>query len=161
MVLPLTRCFAFKRLLLRFAGARVGKNVRVVSTFRANLLGRLDIGDNTWIGHEVLAVGGDAAITIGANCDIAPRVSFVTGTHKIDSEGPHVAGEGYSLPITIGNGSWICTGAIILGGTAIGARSIVAAGAVVKGTFPAGAFIGGVPARVLRDTLVADTEQQV
>ena len=69
-----------------------------------------------------------------------------------------MAGEGYSLPISIGDGSWICTGATILGGTTIGERSIVAAGAVVKGVFPAGVLIGGVPARVLQTNLVEDNE---
>ena len=67
----------------------------------------------------------------------------VTGTHQIDLVGSHVAGLGYSLPISIGDGTWICTSATILGGATIGERSIVAAGAVVKGVFPANVLIGG------------------
>jgi acetyltransferase-like isoleucine patch superfamily enzyme len=154
--IPLTRFFGLKRSLLRWTGVVVAKNVRCVSSAVFYLSGRLTIGCDTWIGHEVLIVGGDASVTIGANCDIAPRVSFITGTHRINPEGPHVAGEGYSLPISIGNGSWICAGATILGGTTIGERSVVAAGAVVKGIFPAGALIGGVPARVLQANFVAN-----
>ncbi len=124
--------------------------MRVVSSARFLVGGPLSIGADTWVGHEVLVVGGDAAISIGAYCDIAPRVTFVTGSHDIDPRGLHVAGKGYSLPISIADGCWICAGATILGGTRIGARSIVAAGAVVKGDFPAGSLIGGVPARILR-----------
>jgi acetyltransferase-like isoleucine patch superfamily enzyme len=148
--LPPTRCFSLKRLLLKMAGAAIGENVRCVSSSSFLLTGPLSIGCNTWVGHEVLIVGGNASISIGANCDIAPRVTLVSGSHQVNPDGPHVAGEGYSLPISIGDGSWICAGATILGGTTIGERSIVAAGAVVKGDFPSGALIGGVPARVLR-----------
>jgi acetyltransferase-like isoleucine patch superfamily enzyme len=136
----------------------VSKYVRCVSSATFWLTGSLSIGEGTWIGHEVIIVGGDAPISIGANCDFAPRVSIVTGSHRINSHGPRVAGDGYSLPISIGNGCWIGAGAIILGGTTIGERSIVAAGAVVKGNFPGGSLIGGVPARVIREILFADTK---
>lgn len=146
--------WGLKRNLLRWAGASVEHNVSCVSSAKFHLTGALHIGHDTWIGHEVLVVGGDAYVSLGACCDIAPRVTFVTGSHQINPAGPHVAGEGYSHPISIGDGCWICTGATILGGTRIGERSIVAAGAVVKGDFPAGCLIGGLPARVLREGLV-------
>lgn len=149
--LPPTRCFSLKRKLLRLAGARIGHNVRCASSIRAFVGGSLKIGANTWVGHEVLFVGGDASIDIGSDCDIAPRVSFITGTHKVNNSGPKVAGEGHSLPIKVGNGCWLCTGAILLGGTVIGNHSIVAAGAVVRGEFAPYSLIGGVPARVIGD----------
>jgi acetyltransferase-like isoleucine patch superfamily enzyme len=148
--IPATRFFGLKRWLLRIAGAEVGNNVRCSSSVKFQLSGPLRIGTDTWIGHEVLVVGGDAPVQIGANCDIAPRVTITTGTHEIDLSGPRVAGRGYSLPITIGNGCWICTGATILGGSSIGPYCIVTAGAVVKGNFPARSVIGGVPARVIK-----------
>lgn len=123
--------------------------MRCVSSAAFYLSGRLTIGKNTWIGHEVLIVGGGTHVNIGNYCDIAPRVNMITGTHKINPGGPHVAGDGYSLPITIGDSSWICAGVTILGGPTIGERSVVAAGAVVKGSFPPGCLIGGVPARII------------
>ena len=67
----------------------------------------------------------------------APRTCIVTGSHKINLITENkIAGEGYNLPIHIGNGCWICIGATILGGSDIGDCSIVAAGSIVKGTFP-------------------------
>jgi len=110
----------------------------------------LEIGSHTWVGHDVLVVGGESNIKIGMNCDIAPRVLIASGTHEIDGVGKRAAGKGYSLPIIIGDGSWICAGAQILGGTEIGSHCIVAAGAVVKGAFPDRCLIGGAPARVIR-----------
>jgi len=131
----------------------IDENVRVVSSARFMLKGPISIGRNTFIGDDCLIVGGSAIVDVGANVDIAPRVTIVTGTHVIEPRGPHVAGTGYSLPIVIGEGCWICTGSTILGGTRIGPRSIVAAGAVVRGDFPGGCLIGGVPAVVVRSDL--------
>jgi acetyltransferase-like isoleucine patch superfamily enzyme len=148
--LPPTRLFSLKRKLLRLAGVEVAENVRCASSVRIFVSGPVRIGANTWVGHEVLFAGGDAPIQIGADCDIAPRVSLITGTHKIEAEGRRTAGEGYSLPITIGDGCWICAGATLLGGTVIGHNSIVAAGAVVRGEFAPYSVIGGVPAIVTR-----------
>lgn len=114
--------------------------------------GQLSVGEDTWIGHEVLITGGDSAVKIGALCDIGPRVTFVTGSHKVIPFGPRVAGPGYSSEIAVGNGCWIGAGSIILGGSRIGDCTIIAAGAVVKGDFPSNCLIGGVPARVLSST---------
>lgn len=81
--LPATRFFKLKALLLRWAGATVGSNVRVISSARFFQSGSLSIGDGTCIGHEALIVGGDASVSIGRNVDIAPGVSIVTGTHEL------------------------------------------------------------------------------
>lgn len=149
-VFPPTRAFKLKRAMLRLAGAKVGRNVRCVSSVRTYVGGLLTIGDEVWIGHSTLFIGGDASITIGDNCDIAPQVTFATGTHKIEQTGFKVAGDGYSLPISVGDGCWIGVRATILGGTTIGPRSIVAAGSVVRGIFPSDSLIGGVPARIIK-----------
>jgi acetyltransferase-like isoleucine patch superfamily enzyme len=149
-IIPSTRGFSLKRLLLRQSSAVIGKNTRLVSSARFFMTGKLEIGEETWVGHEVLVVGGDAEIKIGSHCDIAPRVLIASGTHQIDPVGLRVAGEGFSLPIKIGNGCWIGAGAVILGGTVLGENTIVAAGSVVKGSFPDRCIIGGVPAKIIK-----------
>ena len=115
------------------------------------LSGPLEIGDNTWIGHEVLVTGGAAAVRIGSDVDIAPRVTLVTGTHVL-FEGPgKAAGRGYSEPIVIGNGAWIGAASTILGGVRVGAESVVASGALVCADVAQRTVVGGIPARVLRE----------
>ena len=52
--------------------------------------------------------------------------------------------------VTIGAGSWIGTGALILPGTTIGEHVTVAGGSVVRGDIPARSVVAGVPARVVR-----------
>ena len=56
----------------------------------------------------------------------------------------------HAEPVSIGDGSWIGIGVILLAGTVIGKNSVVAAGAVVKGKFPDHCVIGGCPARILK-----------
>ena len=54
-------------------------------------------------------------------------------------------------PVSIGDGSWLGHGAIVLPGSRIGRHVVVAAGAVVAGlVVPDNAVVAGVPARVVR-----------
>ena len=150
-LIPATRCFALKRAMLRWCGAKIARNVRIVSSARFYVGGDLTIGEGTWIGHEVLIVGGNATVLIGAQCDIAPRVTIATGSHEVCLDGEKIAGDGYSAAVKVGDGCWICTASTILGGSELGCCCIVAAGAVVKGSFPSRKLVGGVPAVTLRD----------
>lgn len=144
--MPLTRCFPLKRALLRWAGATIGMNVRIVSSARFYLTGLLVIGDDTWIGHEVLIAGGDAAVVIGSRVDIAPRVSLIAGSHELFTIEGRAAGKGYSSPITIEDGAWIGASSTLLGGVKVGMCGVVAAGALVNSNVRAGCVYGGVPA---------------
>ena len=145
MFLPETKAFGFKRTLLRWSGAKIGKNVRICSSATFIGSGKLEIGDNTWIGHESMIVCSKN-VKIGANCDLAPRVYVGDGSHKIDLMGTHIAGDGFSLPIVIGDGCWLCTSTVILPGSTIGARSVLAAGAIAMGNYSDNVLLAGIPA---------------
>jgi acetyltransferase-like isoleucine patch superfamily enzyme len=148
LFLPSTRMHRLKCAMLRLCGARIGTNVRICSSARFILNGQLSIGDNTWIGHEVSIVGGDAGVRIEADVDIAPRVLLVTGSHEISCVPPKAAGYGVSLPIVIRRGAWICAGATILGGVEVGERCIIGAGSLVNKSLESGVIAAGVPAVV-------------
>ena len=131
-ILPLTKFWATKRLLISLCGVLVDRGVRIVSSAKFQTNGELIIKKNTWIGHNVFIVGGDSIVYIGESCDLAPNVLIATGTHEILTNLERAAGKSNSLPVFIDDGVWVCAGAIILGGTRIGQCSVVAAGAVVK-----------------------------
>lgn len=149
-LMPPTRLFAIKRRLLRWSGLSVGQNVRVASSVRFLCSGPVVIGDNTWIGHDVLITGGGAEIVIGSDVDIGPRVTIVSGSHVAQPGKKKAAGGGVSLPIRISNGVWVGAGAIVIGGASIGESSIVAAGALIKGECDPGRIYAGVPGKIIK-----------
>ena len=57
--------------------------------------------------------------------------------------------------MSVGRGSWLGHGSVILPGAQIGRHCVVAAGSVVRGEVPDFTVVGGVPAKVLR-TLTDD-----
>lgn len=132
-LLPTTKCFSLKAALLRWCGARIGVNVFINSSavFLGN--GKLEIGDDVWIGPGcMISSVGDAFVNIGSYCDLGPEVMIITGSHEIDVDGLHIAGKGISASVTIGAGCWLGARSIILPGVTLAAKTLVAAGAVVS-----------------------------
>jgi maltose O-acetyltransferase len=148
--LPPSRCFALRAWLLRLAAVDLGQQVKFCG--RGWIYGRgvLKIGDDTWLSPgAIVYTHVDAAIVIGARCDIGPGVSFVTGSHQFGPASRR-AGPGTALPIRIGDGCWIGAGSQILGGVTIGNGAVVAAGSVVTSDVAANTLVAGVPAVVKR-----------
>ena len=152
-LLPETTCFGLKRMLWRWAGAIIKTNVRICSSAFILGSGKLEIGEDSWIGHQVFIETG-SNIIIGSYVDIAPRVYIGTGSHVIDATGKHVAGEGTSQPIIIQDGAWIGANATILPGITIGSKAIVGAGAVVTQDVPKATVVVGIPAKPLKTVAV-------
>jgi len=150
-VLPLFRLHKLVVFAFRLKSYSISSSARIFSTVQ--MIGEVNIfvGDNTFIGHETLLMGGrDSEIKIGESCDISSRVCLITGTHKIDSQNIRTAGIGYSSSITIEDGVWIGFGAQILPGVKIGEKAMIAAGAVVIKDVPPRTIVGGNPARIIR-----------
>jgi acetyltransferase-like isoleucine patch superfamily enzyme len=102
------------------------------------------IGNGTYLnrGTEIVAA---AEITIGRDCKIARDVIIMdTDQHALPNS------ELGATPIRIEDRVWIGARAIILKGVTIGHDAVIGAGSVVTRDVPAGAVVGGVPARILR-----------
>ena len=144
-------------------------NVQAIHVGRGVLVGR----------HATLAAGygvGDPglperALVIGDGCVLGARStitahawvelgdSVFTGQSVFVTDASHgyqdphtPIGKQFGMPepVTIGSGSWIGHGAVILPGTRIGRNVVVAAGAVVRGVVEDHAVVAGTPARVVR-----------
>ena len=83
--LPETRCFGLKAALLKWCGARVGRNVQVLSSAIISGDGTLIVGDDVWIGRDVVMTPGrtiqDGSI-IAAGCILCkdfPKYAIVGG----------------------------------------------------------------------------------
>jgi maltose O-acetyltransferase len=134
--------------ILRELIGHVGDGVDIRPPFHCEYGTRVSIGAGTFLNYDCLMLDV-APITIGAACQVASRVQFLTATHPIDPE-PRRIGWESAKPITLGDNVWLSGGVIVCPGVTIGDDTVVGAGAVVARDLPAGVVAAGVPARVLR-----------
>lgn len=141
----------------------------------------IDVGDKTMIGEQVTLCAGmmpghdlgpDPVLRVGNRCVIG-RGSHIVAHYSIEIgddvfTGPYVyvtdQNHSYADPqmpigrqwpvntaVSIGAGTWLGTGAVILPGSTIGKNVVVAAGSVVRGKIPDLCVVAGVPARIVRE----------
>lgn len=150
IILPPTRLLNLHFRLWRVSGLILGSNVRICGNTKVFGRGELFIGDNTWLSPGTTFMTNEKCqIKIGANCDIGPYVTFVTGGHKI-GESYRRAGSGKAMSIEIGDGAWIGARTTILHGVRIGRGVVVAAGSLVHRDIPDNTLVAGVPAVLKR-----------
>lgn len=112
--------------------------------------GTLSIGSENYFNKNVKIVCFDS-VKIGNYCLIADSVHFYDHDHKYEDLHKPVRDQGFvAAPIVIGNNVWIGARAIILKGVTVGDNAVIAAGSVVSRDVPAGAIVGGIPAKVLK-----------
>ena len=99
------------------------------------------IGVNVTLGaRSRITLGDDVRLSKNVQIETA-GLDFSTGVAPY----PHV-----SAPITICDGAWIGTGAVILAGVTVGRMAVVAAGAVVTSDVAPGTVVAGIPAREVK-----------
>lgn len=153
-LIPTTRCHKIKCRLLRWAGAKVGRNVEIFSSAKIYGNMQLNIGDGCFIGHEALIFGaGGSEITIGDYAKLGSRTIVVTGTHRFSPDGNCIEKEGTFKNVCINNGAVVSTGSIVLPGITIGSMAHVAAGSVVTKDVEPYIRVAGNPARPIRNLL--------
>ena len=125
----------------------VGKNLRIETPFYTDFGKNITIGDNVFInaGCKFQDQGG---IYIGDETFMGHNVVLATLDHDIDPEKRYML---HPAPIRIGKRVWIGSNVVITKGVTIGDNSVIAAGAVVTKDIPANVVAGGVPARVIKE----------
>ncbi|MET0663654.1 MAG: acyltransferase [Ilumatobacteraceae bacterium] len=140
----------------------------------------ISIGDDTMFGPQITLSAGmvpgqemvsDVVITVGDRClfgkgsGIVGHLEIVigddvwTGHHVYITDQNH----GYAdldlpisrqvmpeRPVSIGSGSWLGHGTVVLPGATIGRHVVIGANSVVTGELPDNCVAAGVPARVLK-----------
>jgi serine acetyltransferase len=116
----------------------------------------LRIGDRCVIGRGSHLVA-HYSIAIGDDVYTGPYVYITDQNHSYaDPDLPIGRQWPSNAAVSIGAGSWLGAGAIILPGAAIGRNVVVAAGSVVRGVVPDCCVVAGVPARVVREYVHGD-----
>src|SRR5436190_8356251 len=131
--------------LLRAFGAKIGTGVVVRSQVNVTFPWRLTIGNDVWLGEEVLILSL-APVTLESDICISQRAFLCTGSHQF--QGPNF--DLVTKPITVRSKSWVAAQAFIAPGVEIGEGSMVAAGSVVVESVPAKSLVQGNPARVVK-----------
>jgi carbonic anhydrase/acetyltransferase-like protein (isoleucine patch superfamily) len=108
------------------------------------------IGDRCVIGRGTHIVAHHS-IVIGDDVYTGPYVYITDQNHGYaDPDVPIGRQWPANAAVSIGAGSWLGAGAIVLPGASIGANVVVAAGSVVRGRVPDRCVVAGVPAKVIR-----------
>jgi acetyltransferase-like isoleucine patch superfamily enzyme len=90
-------------------------------------------------------------VEIGDAVRIGAHTSILAFNHSFADPDTEVFRQPISeRGIKIGNDVWIGSHAVLLDGVVVGDRAVIAAGAVVTKDVPAGAVVGGNPARLIR-----------
>lgn len=143
------------RAMLKAFGAHVGQNVHVYPPVTLHNIrqgyGNLTIGDNCIV-HGNTYLDLTSPLTLEQGVSLGPGTIVMTHNRYnfnpfLEKHLSHTCGrEG----VLIKKGSGVKAGAVIVMGVTIGKNAVVAAGAVVNRDVADNAFVGGVPARLIK-----------
>ncbi|MBO9338718.1 MAG: acyltransferase [Chloroflexus sp.] len=122
-----------------------------VYNFRNLPHSHITVGRRSLIGESCI-LRGQGGITIGDDVYLGTLVQILAVNHVFHDTTRPISMQGITAQgISIGDGSWIGSGAIILDGVRIGRNVVVGAGAVVTKDIPDYCIAVGNPARVIRN----------
>ncbi|MBD1842827.1 colanic acid biosynthesis acetyltransferase WcaF [Cyanobacteria bacterium FACHB-63] len=128
--------------VLRWFGAKIGQGVLIRPTARFTYPWKVEIGDYSWIGDDVVLYSLDR-ISIGNHCVISQKSYLCTGSHNISDPAFKLE----TCSIEIGHGAWIATDCFIAPGVQIGSNTVIGARSTVLKSMPAQSVCWGSPCR--------------
>ena len=143
-------CRAWRRLLLRLFGARIGRGVKVMPSVRIWAPWNLEMADESCLGDYVDCYCVDK-ITIGAHATVSQYSFLCTATH--DASDPHM--KLITAPIVIQDQAWICADVFVAPGVTIGQGTVVGARSSVFKDLPAWKICYGTPAKPVKERVVS------
>jgi len=134
---------------LRCFGAKIGQRVVIRAGVNIHFPWRLTLGDDVWLGEEVMILTLDR-VTIDSNVCISQRAFLCTGSHDFRKKSFDLV----TRAIHVEKGVWVAAQAFIGPGVVVGEGSVVSAGAVVLENVAPWKKIRGNPAVVVGDVAV-------
>jgi len=132
-IFPLTphSAQALRVRLLCWFGARIGQGVIIRPTARFTYPWKVEIGDYSWVGDDVVFYSLDQ-ISVGQHCVISQKTYLCTGSHNLQD--PTFGLQ--TAPIAIGNGAWVAADCFVAPGVRIGANAVIGARSTVLKDMP-------------------------
>jgi putative colanic acid biosynthesis acetyltransferase WcaF len=140
---------AFKCMVLRLFGARIGHGVYAKPGLRIKFPWYLSVGDHTWLGEDVW-IDNLAPVIIGSHCCISQAAYLCTGNHDWTTPNMKL----FRRSIVLKNGSWVGARATVCPGVTLAEGAIAAAGSVVMESIPNYQIWAGNPAAFVRERVV-------
>lgn len=144
--------YGFRAWLLRLFGATVGRGVLVRPTVTVTYPWKLSIGNNSWVGDEVVlySLGN---IEIGENVVISQRSYLCAGDHDYSQFDFPIR----SHTIVVFSQAWIATDVFIAPGVSIGEAAVIGARSSVFRSMPARMICTGSPCKPIRERISSNS----
>lgn len=141
--------------VLRKFGANIGPGVIFRPRTRVKFPWKLHVGARSWIGEGVWFHNQDH-IYVGHDAVISQEAFLTTGSHAHRRDMALI-----TRPITVGEGAWITSRCVVLGGSQIGRAAVVRPLSLVDGVaIPAGEVWGGNPLRYVTDRWAGEGREE-
>lgn len=153
---PSPRIFhAWRALLLRCFGAKIGSSVRIYSSARIWAPWNLTMHDASCLG-EYVDCYSVANITLHKNAVVSQYSFLCSASRDITSlEKPLITGE-----IAVGENAWVAADAFVGPGVCIGEAAVVSARASVFKDVEAWTVVGGNPAVFIKQRVLKDESKR-
>jgi len=149
---PTPRPFhAWRALLLRAFGARIGRRVRVYQSARIWAPWNLTMDDHSCLGDQVDCYCV-APVHIEARAVVSQYAYLCTATHDYERRSNPLM----VAPIKVSADAWVTARAFIGPGVTVGAGAVVGAGSVVMRDVEPWTVVAGNPVRVIKQRTIKD-----
>ena len=145
-------CFFPSRIfLLKLFGAKIGTGVVFKPKVNVKYPWNLEVGDNSWIGENVW-LDSLGKIKIGSSACLSQGAMLICGNHNYKKPSfDLIVGD-----ITLEDGVWIGTGAIVCSGVICKSHSVLTAGSVASDNLDASGIYQGNPAVKIKERIISE-----